>query len=118
MRNVDAFAPGNLPDRLARLRGDHFSVESEQQLVSHRVMSLSASGHPGSQPFVQKELHGRDKSIRRRLSQCADRCVAHGLRKIAEKLLGPLSRLKQCYGLVEATPTRAALYARLVHDKY
>ena len=40
MRDVRAFALGDLPDGLAGSGRDHFTVESEEQLVCHRIVSL------------------------------------------------------------------------------
>ena len=96
---------------------DHFSVESEEQLVCHRLISLSAPGHLGSQPLIQEELHGRDKGIGRGLSKSADRRVAHGLGELVQKLLVPLPPFEQRHRLVAADPARRALTARLVFEE-
>jgi len=39
MRDVDAFAMGDLPDRFARPGADHISIKREKELVCHGLIA-------------------------------------------------------------------------------
>src|SRR6185436_5334523 len=133
MRDVDAFAFGDLPDGFARPCGNHVSVEGKEELVGHRQnfpypgslfaalsSNLVSSRLPrrlGSRGLVGEMLQRCDEGIRSSLAKAADRRIAHGLGKLIEKLSVPVPPFKQSNRLVAPDAAGRALATGFIFEE-
>src|SRR4029450_4268521 len=82
----------------------------------HAVRASTATAGP-SRDLLREVLDDRQRRVRRRLAEAADRRVDHRLRQLLQERLIPSALLHQLERLDRADAARRALAARLLREE-